>query len=451
MRNRKFGIGKTGLLAALFFLCFGMTAFASSSVEGDTELTAVDGETVSAEFTITSDSDMESATLEISYDKSVLTYISGSGGDNFSGSGGNGTVQLSYVPNDTSATFTVTFRGSSDEDTTLEILSCTIEVDGEEIDVLAEEDEVDLDEDSSEEDSDDDEDDSERASFVIDGRTFYVHHPTDVEGFSLTTIDIQGISSEVRESDTLEGIYLVRLVSDNGSYRDMFVYNPDTGNVIPYVQLESGSDTVIFIEADEDVTVPTRYSYVDLGWGAKYTLPAYKHVTIDGVDEIFDDTNRYLVYGINQDGEKGWYSYDYDTGSVQLFDEIAYDGEQAYITELEEKEDGLRDDLEYQATRYNTDMRNRLWLLLAVTLIAIVLLNIAVIQHFRIRKLKNPDPEEEEEEPISASKPKKKKASAVIVGNLEENETDFDDPESRSKADDDGLEIIDLDDFDDGE
>ncbi len=440
-------MGRTGLLAALFFLCFGMTAFAAPSVEGDTELTAVDGETVSAEFTITSDSDMESATLTISYDKSVLTYISGSGGNNFSGSGGNGTVQLSAVPNDTSATFSATFRGSSDEDTTLEITACTITVDGEEIDVLAAADDADA-EDSDGEDSDeeDSEEDEERASFVIDERTFYVHHPTGVDGFTLTHIDIQGIRSSVLQSDTLEGLYLVMLYSDNGSYRDLFVYNQDTGTVIPYVQLESGSDTVIFIEAGEDVTVPTRYSYVDLGWGAKYTLPAYKHVTIDGVDEIFDDSNRYLIYGINQDGEKGWYSYDYDTGSVQLFDEIAYDGEQAYITELEEKEDGLRDDLEYQTNRYNTDMRNRLWLLLTVTLIAIVLLNIVIIQYLRIRRLRNPEPEEEEEEE-PAPKSEKKKASAVIVGNLEENETDFDDPESRREASvDEGLEIIDLDD-----
>ncbi len=427
-----------------------MTAFAAPSVEGDTELTAVEGETVSAEFTITSDADMESAKLEISYDKSVLTYISGSGGNNFSGSGGNGTVQLSSVPNSESTTFTVTFRGSADEDTTLVIAACTIEVDGEEIDVLADADGTDADEEDSDEEESDEEESEEKASFVIDERTFYVSHPEDVEGFSLTHIDIQGISSSVRESDTIEGLYLVKLISDNGSYRDFFVYNPDTGNVIPYVQLESGSDTVIFIEADEDVTVPTRYSYVDLGWGAKYTLPAYKHVTIDGVDEIFDDSNRYLIYGINQDGEKGWYSYDYDTGSVQLFDEVAYDGEQAYITELEEKEDGLRDDLEYQANRYNKDMRNRLWLLLAVTLIAIVLLNVALIQHFRIRRLKNPEPEEEEE--TAPPKPEKKETSAVIVGNLEENETDFNDPGSEREAEEaDGLEIIDLDDLDDGE
>ena len=33
---------------------------------------------------------MEGAELRLSYDKDVLTYMSGSGGNNFSGSGGNG-------------------------------------------------------------------------------------------------------------------------------------------------------------------------------------------------------------------------------------------------------------------------------------------------------------------------------------------------------------------------
>lgn len=82
-----------------------------------------------------------------------------------------------------------------------------------------------------------------------------------------------------------------------------------------------------FIEPEEGGYVPIRYSYVDMPWGAKYTVPAYKHVIIDGVDEIFDDTNRYLVYGVNQDGEKAWYSYDYDKDSLQLFDDVAYQGE----------------------------------------------------------------------------------------------------------------------------
>ena len=52
-----------------------------------------------------------------------------------------------------------------------------------------------------------------------------------------------------------------------------------------------------------------------------------------------DDTNRYLVYGVNQDGEKAWYSYDYDKDSLQLFDDVAYQGEQNYITELEDQDD----------------------------------------------------------------------------------------------------------------
>ena len=42
---------------------------------------------------------------------------------------------------------------------------------------------------------------------------------------------------------------------------------------------------------------------------------------------------------------------------------MAYQGEQDYITELETKENGLRDDLEWQAERYNRDMGRRLSLI----------------------------------------------------------------------------------------
>ena len=47
--------------------------------------------------------------------------------------------------------------------------------------------------------------------------------------------------------NTVTDVYLVYLFSDNGSYRDYFVYNPDTGNIVPYIEKQSGTDTVTFI------------------------------------------------------------------------------------------------------------------------------------------------------------------------------------------------------------
>ena len=98
MKNKKKLFGKTmGLIAALV-LCFGMTVLAAPSVTGDTELTVQKDKIVSASYKITNDDSIESVKLTLSYDKSDLTYMSGSGGDNFSGSGGNGLVELSSNP-----------------------------------------------------------------------------------------------------------------------------------------------------------------------------------------------------------------------------------------------------------------------------------------------------------------------------------------------------------------
>ncbi len=431
-----------GILLAGFLLCSGITVLAAPSVEGDTELTVTADEMVAAEYTITNDEAMESVTLTLSYDRELLTYVSGSGGDNFSGNGGNGSVQLSSRPDSKEVSFSVRFQGNEDGNAAVAVTACTIVVDGTEIDVLSGEP---VSSEETEEESGEEEDGT-RASFVIDERTFYVRRPDNIEGFEAVHLDIQGIDSRVLKHNTLD-LYVVRLRSDNGSYRDDFVYNPDTGNVIPFVQMESGNDDVIFIEPEEGVHVPTRYTSVNLGWGPKYEIPALKHVIIDGVDEIQDDTNRYLIYGINQDGEKAWYSYDYDKNSLQLFDDVAYQGEQNYILELEEKEIGLRAEASEQAQRYDRIMARRLYTILILIILVVVLLNVLILMYLRMRKMEMPKEEEMEESGDQSG------SSSYVTGNLEENESDFQGPvhweEEEDEEDDLELEIIDLDDLDD--
>ncbi|MDE7318963.1 MAG: hypothetical protein K2N46_04445 [Lachnospiraceae bacterium] len=442
MKSRRYLSGMAGILLAGFLLCSGITVLAAPSVEGDTELTVTADEMVAAEYTITNDEAMESVTLTLSYDRELLTYVSGSGGDNFSGNGGNGSVQLSSRPDSKEVSFSVRFQGNADGNAVVAVTACTIVVDGTEIDALSGEP---VSSEETEEESGEEEDGT-RASFVIDERTFYVRRPDDIEGFEAVHLDIQGIDSRVLKHNTLD-LYVVRLRSDNGSYRDDFVYNPDTGNVIPFVQMESGTDDVIFIEPEEGVHVPTRYTSVNLGWGPKYEIPALKHVIIDGVDEIQDDTNRYLIYGINQDGEKAWYSYDYDKNSLQLFDDVAYQGEQNYILELEEKEIGLRADASEQAQRYDQNMARRLYTILILIILVVVLLNVLVLMYLRMRKMEMPKEEETEESGDQSG------SSSYVTGNLEENESDFQGPahweEEDDEEDDLDLEIIDLDDLDD--
>ena len=442
MKSRGYLSGLAGILLAGFLLCSGITVLAAPSVEGDTELTVTADEMVAAEYTITNDEAMESVTLTLSYDRELLTYVSGSGGDNFSGNGGNGSVQLSSRPDSKEVSFSVRFQGNEDGNAAVAVTACTIVVDGTEIDVLSGEP---VSSEETEEESGEEEDGT-RASFVIDERTFYVRRPDDSEGFEAVHLDIQGIDSRVLKHNTLD-LYVVRLRSDNGSYRDDFVYNPDTGNVIPFVQMESGNDDVIFIEPEEGVHVPTRYTSVNLGWGPKYEIPALKHVIIDGVDEIQDDTNRYLIYGINQDGEKAWYSYDYDKNSLQLFDDVAYQGEQNYILELEEKEIGLRAEASEQAQRYDRIMARRLYMILILIILVVVLLNVLILMYLRMRKMEMPKEEEMEESGDQSG------SSSYVTGNLEENESDFQGPvhweEEEDEEDDLELEIIDLDDLDD--
>ena len=137
MKKKRYRLELTGILAVICLLWFPVTAMAAPSVEGDTSLTVTKDGNLSAEYTITSDEPMDSAQLTLSYDKEALTYTSGSGGNSFSGNGGNGTGQLSSKPGDTTTSFTVKVKGNTDGETALTIAACTIVVDGQEINVLS--------------------------------------------------------------------------------------------------------------------------------------------------------------------------------------------------------------------------------------------------------------------------------------------------------------------------
>ena len=194
------------MLFLILLLCFGMTAMAAPSVTGDTDLSVTKDGNVSAEYTVKSDEPMESVTLTLSYDKDAVTYISGGGGNSFSGNGGNGTVQLSSKPGDTTTDFAVRFRGKKDTETSIAVTACTIVVDGQEIDVLSGESAVSDGESGEEEEEDEEhEDDGKRASFVIDERTFYLHSPEDIEDFDRIHMDIQGIDSLDSEETSATG------------------------------------------------------------------------------------------------------------------------------------------------------------------------------------------------------------------------------------------------------
>lgn len=438
MRNKVCFLGKTIVLMAVMVLSTCMTVFAAPAVKGDTELKVTADEVVTAEYTITNDADIEHVELTLTYDKDALTYMTGSGGNNYVGNGGNGLVLLTSNPGSSSADFTVKFKGKTDGDTEIAIQSCVITVDGKEIDVLTGEELSEGEE--GEDPEDEEEEEGQTASWVIDGRTFFLARPGAMEDFEVDHIQIQGKRSRVLKHVDLD-LYVIYLNSDNGSYRDYFVYNPDTGNIVPYFQCWSGTDLIWFLEPDENVPAPVRYVYVDMPWGAKYTVPAYKHVIIDGIDQFYDDNNRYLVYGMNQKGEKAWYDYDYDLNSIQKFDEIMYNGEQAYIMELEESANGQKEEAEHLRERYNTNMGRRLTIIMVMLLIIIVLLNALVMMYMKLRKLsRTPDggneSEEEEETSISSR-------NSFVTGSLEENETDFQEPTVQDEIE---LEIIDLND-----
>ena len=89
---------------------------------------------------------------------------------------------------------------------------------------------------------------------------------------------------------------------------------------------------------------------------------------------------------------------------------VAYQGEQDYITELETKENGLREDLDLAGRDVIiSDMGRRLVVILVLTLLVIVLGNVAAFQHLRMKKMQLVDPEEDADDDCEPAVVKRKR------------------------------------------
>ena len=139
------------------------------------------------------------------------------------------------------------------------------------------------------------------------------------------------------------------------------------------------------------------YTYVDLGWGQKYTIPAYKHYNRGRSGSRFRMTPTVIwSMASTRTARRTGITLTMTRIPCSSSTSVAYQGEQDYITELETKEDGLREELDLAGTDVTTsDMGRRLVIILVLTLLVIVLANVAAFQHIRMKKMQLVDPEED--------------------------------------------------------
>lgn len=119
---------------------------------------------------------------------------------------------------------------------------------------------------------------------------------------------------QVEVARTMIGDYvLLHAVSQEDGSNEFFIYNEGNGTYQLYVTIRGLDDSFIVPIAFEE-SIPDAFEEAQLRWNNSY-VPAATLVD-GGVDNA---ESYYLLYAMNQDGEKGFYLYDITEGVYQRF------------------------------------------------------------------------------------------------------------------------------------
>ncbi len=123
------------------------------------------------------------------------------------------------------------------------------------------------------------------------------------EGYEAGTMEYEGHTVATLQS--LAGDVTLVEMSDGAFY----IWNGEDGSVYPFREVKEDARSYTLLEVPEDVTVPEGYTASTANVAGMETQ----------VYRISEDSECVLVYAMNWNGEKGWYSYDTKEASMQRF------------------------------------------------------------------------------------------------------------------------------------
>lgn len=128
-----------------------------------------------------------------------------------------------------------------------------------------------------------------------------------LDGYKKTQIKIQDDSVEALYN-SVTGLTLVVLKNESGN-SELFIYDMDNDSYSKYIELESNGLTIIPIVTSEKLKNYDKYNEI-----------------IDGNDiecfKVSESSEYCVIYAVNAEtGEKGWYMYNKNDGSIQKYNE----------------------------------------------------------------------------------------------------------------------------------
>ncbi len=131
------------------------------------------------------------------------------------------------------------------------------------------------------------------------------------EGFGLGSISYDGEKVEAM-MDIENKLILVYLSDEEGENGDLYYYDSTTGLVFPYANVETNLSYII-LQPAETVEIPQGYKETTYIIDGK-TVKAW---ALESGEAI----GFYLVYAMDSQGNRGFYTYDSSEGTLQRFTE----------------------------------------------------------------------------------------------------------------------------------
>lgn len=245
-----------------------------------------------------------------------------------------------------------------------------------------------------------------------------------------------GISTEITEEEVLQdftlssilidnleypclsfnngSLDLIKMVSEDGLNTGFFVYDKDQGAIYPFAKI-SGEEHYVIILMPDVADVPSDYAEVTLAIEGKADVTAYQKA----------DDELYLIYCINDRGEKGWYQYD----PV----EETYIRYVAPVETVEQVVEAQSPDTALQAEVANLKLERTIILavcgiILVILLIIIIALAIRVANSRKdvLRELEEEDSEDELDEELFKETDKQEQDDEIINLDMSDDSTDVD-------------------------
>lgn len=260
-----------------------------------------------------------------------------------------------------------------------------------------------------------------------------------------------GISTEITEEEVLQdftlssilidnleypclsfnngSLDLIKMVSEDGLNTGFFVYDKEQGAIYPFAKI-SGEEHYVIILMPDAADVPSDYAEVTLAIEGKADVTAYQKA----------DDELYLIYCINDRGEKGWYQYD------QV--EETYIRYVAPVETVEQVVEAQNPDTALQAEVANLKLERTIILavcgiILVILLIIITALAIRVANSRKdvLRELEEEDSEDELDEELFVEADKQEQDDEIINLDISDDSTDVDNIADMVIADAEGANI----------